>query len=443
MANMSRTEKSADMPAPTSSEREGPQHEHEVAAAEAAVAVDRTLAAVAAARALTADAAAHAIDDRMMAGRAAEKLVAEAAVQDAVATQSLAEDAAALVRTAAEQAAAYDRRSASPGDPRTLERAARTAATVEAAAAAVRDETTALASLVAQAVATTAEWVAITRLALERTIAADVADTAAAVEVQATTAAHRAAEETADRLALDESKSELLATVIHELRTPMTSISAYTELLQDSDVTVKQLKHLDAIERSAHRLTALVDDLLTLFNLEQATAQHDYTDVDVCAAVTAAESASQVLIDAKPVDLTFEVPSTPLLVRGDARDLECLVSNLVSNAVKFTDAGGWVRCSVQQTDRWARLEVSDNGIGIPESEQQLVFTRFFRSSTALDHAIPGTGLGLAIVRAIVNRHGGTISIVSAEQRGTTVTVDLPLRQVPPEPNSTQSSRDES
>ena len=115
-----------------------------------------------------------------------------------------------------------------------------------------------------------------------------------------------------------------------------------------------------------------------------------------------------------------------MTVSGDLRSLESLVSDLVSNAVKFTEDGGWVRCVLDVDDGHARLVVSDNGLGIPEAEQRDLFTRFFRSTTAHEHAIQGSGLGLTIVDSIVKGHGGEIAVVSEHMVGSTFTVHLPL-----------------
>ena len=103
-----------------------------------------------------------------------------------------------------------------------------------------------------------------------------------------------------------------------------------------------------------------------------------------------------------------------------------MLDNLVSNAIKFTPRGGRVEVRLSAEGDAAVLEVEDSGLGIPEAEQAQLFERFFRSSTATEHAIPGTGLGLTITKAIVDRHGGRIEVESAEGAGTTVRVRLPL-----------------
>jgi signal transduction histidine kinase len=228
---------------------------------------------------------------------------------------------------------------------------------------------------------------------------------------------------------IDRTKTEYLATVIHELRTPMTSISGYTEMLQDGttgDLNAAQHQLVDAIDRNSSRLAALANDLLTLARLEQGAALDEHVDLDLVEVVSAARAELQALIDTRRLDVTFELPPTPLPVNGDARHLERLVSNLLTNAVKYTEDGGWVRCTLRRDGGMARLEVSDNGIGIPEADQVRLFTRFFRSSTAANNSIPGSGLGLNIIETIAHNHNGTVSVVSTQTKGTTFVVNLPL-----------------
>lgn len=230
-----------------------------------------------------------------------------------------------------------------------------------------------------------------------------------------------------------QAKTEFVAAVSHELRTPMTSISGYVEMLQDGDagsLTPEQTMFLDAIRRNSDRLRLLADDLLTLSSLESGTFSHAPADVDLGVVVSEVRSALALLIEARRLEVVFELPADPVLVHGDVHNLESLVSNLMSNAVKFTEDGGWVRCTLQVVAGRARLEVSDNGLGIPEAEQRDLFKRFFRSSTAQQHAIQGSGLGLTVVDAIVHQHGGHISVVSGHLAGSTFTVELPLARPP-------------
>jgi signal transduction histidine kinase len=220
-----------------------------------------------------------------------------------------------------------------------------------------------------------------------------------------------------------------MTTVIHELRTPMTSITGYVELLQDGsagDLSPTQHKLLDAIDRNIERLTTLANDLLTLARLEQGAVPSEHADVNLGAVVLAAAATLRELIDSRSLEVTFDVPPARVMVDGDPRLLERMVSNLLTNAVKYTEDGGWVRCTLRSEGGQARLQVSDNGIGIPEDEQADLFRRFFRSSTAQEHAIRGSGLGLNIVESIAHNHGGKVSLDSEPGRGSTFSVDLPV-----------------
>jgi signal transduction histidine kinase len=233
-----------------------------------------------------------------------------------------------------------------------------------------------------------------------------------------------------------QAKTEFVATVSHELRTPMTSITGFVELLEEGAggaLTPDQESFVSAIHRNSDRLRALADDLLTVSSLEAGTFSRPHRAVDFNQAIAAVQAALQTVVAARELVVSFEVPPEPVIIVADARGLEALVMNLVSNALKFTEDGGWVRCRLEEADEMARLEVSDNGLGIPDNEQPSLFTRFFRSSTAQEHAIQGSGLGLTIVDSIVKSHHGEISVVSAHLRGSTFTVTLPL--VPPESES--------
>jgi signal transduction histidine kinase len=228
---------------------------------------------------------------------------------------------------------------------------------------------------------------------------------------------------------LDQIKDDPVATVSHALRPPLTSIMGSLELLRDDEagpLTAQQRKWADTISRNSDRLLTLVDNLLTLSTIDAGKLQPTACSIDLRDVITAARRTLQPAIDERHLTTRFHLPPTSILVRGDASQLEQVVCNLVTNALKFTEDGGTVECAVDIEGSQARLTVSDDGIGIPEDEQSGLFTRFFRSTTATDRAIQGTGLGLNIASSIVRSHGGAISVVSAPGRGTKVMVDLPM-----------------
>ena len=236
----------------------------------------------------------------------------------------------------------------------------------------------------------------------------------------------------ADRLRqLDAAKNEFVSTVSHELRTPVTSIVGYTEMLADGSAVEPdplQVPLLDTIARNGERLIALCNDLLVLAGVDSGSAVWERTVVDLRQVTRHAEDSLRPLMRDRDLTVTFEVPDRPVKVLGDTIQLERVALNLLSNAVKFTADSGRVTTRLQALDGEALLVVEDTGIGIPAAEQEELFQRFFRASSAQQLAIQGTGLGLSIVAGIVTAHGGRIGVDSDLGRGTTFTVRLPLHE---------------
>jgi len=229
---------------------------------------------------------------------------------------------------------------------------------------------------------------------------------------------------------LDRVRTDLVATVSHELRTPLTSILGNVELLADGDagtLTGPQARLIAAVERNARRLLALIEDLLMLSRIESGTVKINARPVHVRAIVGGALEALHTTRVSRGVELEVDLPTEPLLVLGDQSQLERVLINLVDNGLKFTPPGGQVRVAVDsEGDGFARLVVSDTGVGIPEDEVDSVFEQFFRSTRSQERAAQGTGLGLAITKSIVERHGGRIWASSGGDRtGTQVVCLLP------------------
>ena len=223
-------------------------------------------------------------------------------------------------------------------------------------------------------------------------------------------------------------KDEFFALVSHELRTPLTSIAGYLELLTDEDaegdLDPMQRQFLGVVDRNARRLQRLVGDLLFVAQFEAGKLSLDMDSVQLADVATEAiESAGPRAADLG-LDLQLHVDDVPA-VTGDAGRLGQTVDNLVSNALKFTPAGGKVEVRVTDAGDHAVIEVADTGLGISRDEQKRLFERFFRTAAATEQAIPGVGLGLSITKAIVEGHGGSIAVASDEGRGTTFTIELP------------------
>lgn len=224
-------------------------------------------------------------------------------------------------------------------------------------------------------------------------------------------------------------KDEFIGLVSHELRTPLTSILGYLELLRDDDhapLNDEQLQYLSVAERNAHRLLRLVGDLLFTAQVGSGKFPLSLGDVALADVVAAAIESARPIAAAASVELIVELPAMPPTVRGDTVRLGQACDNLISNAIKFTPAGGSVTVVLDTTEDDAVVVVRDTGMGIPAAELDQLYARFFRASTATRNAVAGVGLGLTITKAIVTAHGGELDVRSEEGVGTEFSMTLPL-----------------
>ncbi|MBX0299826.1 MASE1 domain-containing protein [Cryobacterium sp. 1639] len=222
---------------------------------------------------------------------------------------------------------------------------------------------------------------------------------------------------------LNRQKDDFVSSVSHELRTPITSILGFAEELEDTALDADQARFTRVIVRNSHRLAQLVEDLLDLSKMSTQTDAGQAEPVDLAALVTECVEELAPQAHAAGVRLTAEFGAGPFNVRSSVSDLRRVLTNLVSNAVKFTPPHGqvWVGCTVDADG--VLLTVSDNGVGIPPQDIERVFDRFFRSASA--ELLAGTGLGLPLTKGLVDRLGGTIDLQSDGRTGTHVTVALP------------------
>ncbi|KYF59411.1 hypothetical protein BE08_22050 [Sorangium cellulosum] len=243
----------------------------------------------------------------------------------------------------------------------------------------------------------------------------------------------RAEAEEANRL-----KDEFLATVSHELRTPLNAILGWSHLLQQATSAAPEQRErgLLAIERNARSQARLIEDILDVSRIITGRVRLDSLLIDPGAVVGAAVESLRPTADAKGVALELAVGARDARLLGDATRLQQVFWNLVSNAVKFTPAGGVVRVSVAQRGADLHVDVSDTGQGIRPDFLPFVFDRFSQADSSTTRRHGGLGLGLAIVRHLVELHGGRISARSeGEGRGATFEVALPVA------DAAQSERD--
>lgn len=232
-------------------------------------------------------------------------------------------------------------------------------------------------------------------------------------------------EDITDLKKLEKMRSQFVANVSHELKTPLTSIKGFSETLKFVKDDETRNKFLDIINDESERLTRLINDILTLSTIEQTkTVKHEEIDV--------AKETEQVyhllLPKAESKNITLNLTQKePILLYGDRDNYKQLILNLVDNAIKYTKESGEVRIQLDKQENNLRLVIEDTGVGIPEKHISRIFERFYRVDKARDRAMGGTGLGLAIVKHIVLSMGGTIDVVSEIGVGTRFTILIPIK----------------
>lgn len=220
-------------------------------------------------------------------------------------------------------------------------------------------------------------------------------------------------------------RAEFSANVSHELKTPLTTIKGFGEMLENGLITDSEdvKKYGGTIYRESTRLLSLINDIIRLSEIEENdVAANPKTDL-LEVAKNAADSLSG---KAEKNDVTVTVDGEQTFAHANQMYISELFVNLIDNAIKYNKRGGSVRVTVSKIDRNAVISVSDNGIGIPDDSKDRIFERFYRVDKSHSRAIGGTGLGLSIVKHIVNYHKGKIHLESTLGEGTTITVYLPL-----------------
>lgn len=226
---------------------------------------------------------------------------------------------------------------------------------------------------------------------------------------------------------LTQMKDDVVATVSHELRTPITSIRGFVELLLDatSDLTESQVRMLETIERNAEHLQRVAEDLLADPGAGRGL-RVAFTELDLSRlaqeAVHDAQTSAALRNVTLSIDADHEVP-----IFGDPTRLHQLLGNLLSNAIKFSFPNGRVHVIVDNTDSYARVQVLDEGPGIPEGERDQLFERFYRLASSTEMGVPGTGLGLAIAKSVAEAHEGFVDIWDTPGWSTNFRVHVPLR----------------
>ncbi|RXZ81822.1 response regulator [Paenibacillaceae bacterium] len=226
---------------------------------------------------------------------------------------------------------------------------------------------------------------------------------------------------------VDRMKSEFVSTVSHELRTPLASVLGFAELLLYRELKPeRQKKYITTIHQEARRLTTLINDFLDLQRMESGKQVYDMKPTSLTELIT--ETVSLLQLGETMHTLVWNPGDKQVIIFADADKLKQVMTNLVSNAIKYSPDGGEVRIMCQQDHEEVTIEIQDNGLGIPEDALSKLFTKFYRVDNSDRREIGGTGLGLAIVKEIVMRHNGDITVQSELGKGSTFVIKLPLHR---------------
>jgi signal transduction histidine kinase/CheY-like chemotaxis protein len=236
-----------------------------------------------------------------------------------------------------------------------------------------------------------------------------------------------------ERAQLERAKSEFVATASHELRSPLTSIKGFVELLERSPdgMSARQREFVDIIRRSTDRLVELVNDLLDVARIEADHVEINPRPIDVGEAVRELAELMGPRIDAKHQHLGVYVAPTLPLAEADPERIRQVIGNLLTNAHLYTPEGGRIHIGVEADRAWVRIVVADSGIGMAPDEAERAFERFYRARSS-SATTPGTGLGLSIVKSLVDMHHGEIEVESELGRGTTFHVRIPAAVAAPD-----------
>lgn len=224
---------------------------------------------------------------------------------------------------------------------------------------------------------------------------------------------------------LSEHRTAIANVLAHEIKSPLASILGHAEFVDPEGPPEVTIAARGAIERGAQRISRTIDDMLVLAQVTDPNGARLFVELDLTELISEGLELNRVAAELSGVRLQAVFSDRPVLITGERDELDKVVQNLITNAVKYTPAGGAVTLTCSREDDQAVLVCQDEGIGIAPDEQPRLFDEFFRSADPDARQRPGTGLGLAIVQRVVERHGGSVTVDSELGRGSTFTVRLP------------------
>ena len=225
-------------------------------------------------------------------------------------------------------------------------------------------------------------------------------------------------------------KTQILSTATHELKTPLTSIIGYIDIIlmrqnKVGPLNEKQQRYLQTAQRNSYRLKSLVDDLLDISRIESGGLDLAPAELELWPEIEEIVTGMQTQLNDKNIDLVLDIPQDICPVLADKLRLGQVISNLLSNACKYSPQGARVTIRAREEDAGVRIDVSDTGIGISAEDQERLFTKFFRADNSSTREVSGSGLGLYITKHLIEAHGGRIWASSQIGQGTTFSINWP------------------
>lgn len=225
--------------------------------------------------------------------------------------------------------------------------------------------------------------------------------------------------------ALEQMRSDFVANVSHELKSPLTSIKGFAETLKYVEDKPTRDKFLDIIYIESERLTRLINDILTLSELENKDSSINFEKIDVSKSIGEIFYIMEPAAKGKNISIKLELDNDEIFIYGDRDKFKQMMINLIDNSIKYTNSGGYVKIKASKQNKRIKIVIEDNGIGIPSKNITRLFERFYRVDKGRSREMGGTGLGLAIVKHIVNLLNGTINVESTVGCGTSFVLDFP------------------
>jgi signal transduction histidine kinase len=227
---------------------------------------------------------------------------------------------------------------------------------------------------------------------------------------------------------LNKLQSFFVSSVSHDLQTPLTAINMYLDLLEEKKnlTNIKKLQYFETIRGESDRLSKLINNVLDISKIERGVKHYILSDLKINDLVIRVYNSMKYQLEQYKFVVDLEIPEEQICIKGDEDSLERVLTNLISNSIKYSSKIKYISIILRLSDNHAIIEISDQGVGIDPKEQKRIFDIFYRSENEYIQSVSGAGLGLAIVDHVIKAHHGTIKLESAPGQGSKFTIRIPM-----------------